>query len=289
MAVQTKPRKDVYAIVTEKIVEQLEQGTVPWRKPWIGGGVPTNLLSKRPYRGINIMLLAMYGYEHNLFLTSKQLKEIGGSIKPEEHPQIVVFWNFPDEEETEEENSKRKAPILRYYTVFNIAQCEGIPKEYLPKAREKVHTNTQVEDILKGMPNAPKVYHKEPKAYYNPLKDYVNMPKQNSFVSDNAYYSTLLHEIIHATGHHSRCNRKNLIEMSEFGINNYSHEELVAEIGSCYLQSLCDIEDEFEQSAAYIQGWLKVLKNDRRFILSASSQAQKAVDYVLNEERIDLK
>ena len=116
------------------------------------------------------------------------------------------------------------------------------------------------------------------------MHDYVNMPKQKSFETDAAYYSTLFHELIHATGHNKRLNRKDLIQMAEFGSEPYSHEELVAEIGACYLQSLTGIEERFEQSTAYIQGWLNALKNDRKFIFSASNAAQKAVDYILNQK-----
>lgn len=289
MSTQAKTqKKDVYGIITEKIIEQLEKGTVPWRKPWTGAGIPTNLISNRPYRGINVMLLSMFGYEHNLFLTSKQLKELGGSIKPEESPHLVVFWNFPEQKEGEEDdheddsNTKQKKPSLRYYTVFNISQCEGIPPQYIPKNDREVKPNAACKVVVNTMPNKPRVQHKEQEAYYNPLKDFINMPKQSSFKTDDAYYSTLFHELVHSTGHPSRCDRKDLIQMSEFGLAHYSHEELVAEIGSCYLQSHVGITDEFEQSTAYISGWLEVLKNDRRFIFSASTAAQKAVDYILN-------
>ncbi|MCB9064098.1 MAG: DUF1738 domain-containing protein [Chitinophagales bacterium] len=280
MNTKTKSRKDVYAIITEKIIEKLEEGTVPWRKPWIGAGIPTNLISKRPYRGINVMLLSMLGYEHNLFLTSKQLNEIGGSIKEEEKPHLVVFWNYP-EQEGEEDEAPKKKPMLRYYTVFNIAQCDGIPDTMIPSIDREVKANAAAKVLVNNMPNAPRIQHKEQEAYYNPLKDFINMPKQSSFKTDDAYYSTLFHELVHSTGHVSRLNRKDLIQMSEFGHIRYSHEELVAEIGSSFLQSHVGITDEFEQSVAYINGWLAVLKKDRRFIFSASTAAQKAVDYIL--------
>lgn len=295
MATQTKTqKKDVYAIITDKIIEQLEQGTVPWRKPWYDGGVPTNLISKRPYRGINIMLLTMLGYEHNLFLTSKQLNDIGGSIKPEEKPHLVVFWNYPEKaaEGEEEEPEKKKTATLRYYTVFNVSQCDGIPAKMIPVISRVASPDATCKLIVNGMPNKPRIQHKEQSAYYDPLKDYVNMPKQTTFESDGAYYSTLFHELVHSTGHHARLNRKDLIQMSEHGAEAYSHEELVAEIGACFLQSHGGITGEFEQSAAYIKGWLDVFKGDRRFIFSASSAAQKAVDYILDiqvaiEEKVE--
>lgn len=283
MATQSKARKDVYAIITEKIMEKLEQGTVPWRKPWADTGIPTNLVSKRPYRGINLMLLAMAGYEYNVFLTSKQLKDIGGSIKPDEKPHLVVYYNYSDKEQEPDEvdTEPKKRAILRYYTVFNITQCENIPENLIPTFSRVIKPIVACEKIVEGMPQKPKLQHKEQRAYYDPLKDYVNMPKIQCFDTSDAYYSTLFHELVHSTGHHSRLNRQGLIEMSEFGAEAYSQEELVAEIGSCFLQSHVGIQEEFEQSAAYIQGWLGKLKNDRRFIFTASTAAQKAVDYIL--------
>lgn len=284
MSTQTKSRRDVYAIITDKIIEQLNTGTAPWRKPWAGAGIPTNLISKRPYRGINTLLLSMLGYENNYFLTSKQLNDIGGAIKPDEKPHLVVFWNFPEVEvEEDDQNTNKKKPMLRYYTVFNIGQCDGIPESYVPSIDREVVSNVACKVLVNNMPNCPRIQHKEQRAYYNPLNDFINMPKQASFNTDDSYYSTLFHELVHSTGHSSRCNRKDLIQMSEFGVTHYSHEELVAEIGSCFLQSHVGIVDEFEQSATYISGWLEVLKNDRRFIFSASSAAQKAVDYILGD------
>jgi antirestriction protein ArdC len=132
------------------------------------------------------------------------------------------------------------------------------------------------------MHNQPIIQHKEQRAWYNPVSDIVNMPKMKTFESSESYYVTLFHELVHSTGHISRLNRKDLLQMSELGSVAYSHEELVAEIGTCYLQSVANITTEFEQSVAYIQGWLQQLKNDRHFIFSASTQAQKAVDYILN-------
>ena len=277
--------KDVYEIVTSKIMEQLEKGTVPWRKPWTDAGIPRNLLSKRPYRGVNLLLLASLGYEHNLFLTSKQLKEIGGSILPDEKPHLVVYWNFAEKEPAEvekEEKVTKKAPFLRYYTVYNIAQCANIPVDRIPVFEREPNSIPACDSVVKNMAQCPEIRHKEPSAYYDCLEDYVNMPKQKTFVSDASYYSTLFHELVHSTGHHTRLDRMGLVQMTEFGSEPYSQEELVAEMGTCYLQSLTGIASEFENSAAYIQGWLKKLKNDRHFIVTAASHAQKAVDFILN-------
>lgn len=279
-------RIDVYTLITERIIEQLEKRTVPWQKPWTEAGLPRNLFSKKYYRGINLLLLSALGYEQNLFITFKQLKEIGGKVKQGEKGSPVVYWNYVDQkqdqtEDGEEQEPKKKA-ILRYYTVFNVAQCEDIPDGYIPAITKVIGSIQTCEDIIAGMPQRPPIRHKEQKAFYNPLMDYINMPKKSSFGTAEAYYLTLFHELIHSTGHHSRLSRKNIIEMSEFGGDAYSQEELTAEIGACYLQSYTGINEEYEQSAAYIAGWLGKLKGDKRFIYIAAAQAQAAADFILN-------
>jgi antirestriction protein ArdC len=287
---QQRAHKDVYQMVTDRIIEQLNKGTVPWQQPWKAAGLPRNLLTNRAYRGINMLLLNSLGYEHNLFVTYNQLnRELGGKVKKGEEGHIITYWNYGDKgkgnaedaEASEDGEKPKKAPLLRYYTVFNISQCENIPESYLEQGRV-VDVIATCEEVVESMPQCPVIQHKGQKATYNPLEDVINMPKKASFTSDAGYYSTLFHELVHSTGHHSRLNRKDLIQMAEFGSEPYSHEELVAEIGACYLQSITGIAEEFEQSAAYVQGWLQKLKNDKRFILSASTHAQKAIDFILN-------
>ena len=280
-------KKEVYAIVTDRIIEQLEKGSVPWRKPWTDAGLPANLVSKKAYRGINLMLLSMLGYEHNWFVTAKQLQELKGSIHPNEKPHMVVYWNFQEKKEeseiSEHDEKEFKRPVLRYYVVYNVAQCAGIEGKIPVMPAREVSSIEACEQIVAGMPNPPIIKCKEPRAFYNPMIDLVNMPKQSTFESDDSYYSTLFHELVHSTGHHSRLDRLGLVQMSEFSgaKHAYSFEELIAEIGSSYLQSYSGVTGQFDQSAAYIAGWLQVLKNDRRFIFTAASAAQKAVDYIL--------
>jgi antirestriction protein ArdC len=285
-----KTRIDVYAIINDRIIEQLEKGTVPWCKPWSTGGLPMNIISKRHYRGINMMLLAMEGYEHNQFLSFKQVGDIGGKVKKGEKGHIVVYWSQIENKQeqkpepiaqSEENAEQKKKAILRYYYVFNIAQCENIPEKYLPKVRETSDL-LPCESIVRGMPQCPPIRHKEQRAFYNFKEDFVNMPKKRSFKNDESYYSTLFHELVHSTGHESRLKRDTLEHMSEFGGETYSLEELIAEMGTCYLQSFAGITSEFEQSAAYLQGWLGKLKNDKRFIFQAAKAAQRATDFILN-------
>ncbi len=183
----TTPRKDVYAIVTERIIEQVQKGTAPWRQPWTDAGIPRNVISQRPYRGINIILLAMLGYEDNQFVTFKQVKELGGTVKKGERSHLVVYWNYVEQNAKEtdmppvEGQPAKKVPMLRYYTVFNVGQCEGIPDKYLAKIENKWQPLETCNQIIDDMPHKPKIVSKEHRAFYDPLKDSVNMPKASSF------------------------------------------------------------------------------------------------------------
>jgi len=277
---------DVYELVTNRIIGLLEAGTVPWQMPWTETGVPMNLISKRPYRGINLWLLLSLNYERNLFLTWDQLKKLGGSVNKDQHGHIVVFWkNVKKQPEELDDKSKAKTiAMLRYYKVFNIEQCRDIPSDLIPVLiKEELEPLEECEAIIKSMPDSPMIKHKENKAFYHVEQDYINMPRKKSFKNMEAYYSTLFHELVHSTGAEKRLGRKTITEMSEFGSEPYSIEELIAELGSAYLNSFTGIlEKEMQNSVAYIQGWLGKLKDDKRFIVSASGQAQKAVDFILN-------
>jgi antirestriction protein ArdC len=288
--------RDVYAIATNKIIEHLEKGTVPWRKPWTDAGLPKNLISKKPYRGINVWLLAMCGYPHNLFLTFKQIKELGGSVKKGEKAHIVLFWKWIKKDKAtdtdtsqhlgEATDKPKMKPLLRYYLVFNIDQCIGIPETSIPIVSRPNEPLIACEKVLDEMPLVPKIEHKEQRAYYHPEADIINMPRMDTFVSSEKYYATLFHELVHSTGHTSRLNRKELMTKDAFGSEQYSIEELTAEIGASYLSSHTGIiVDDFADNAAYISGWLDVLKKDKRFIIYASAQAQRAAEYILNQQQ----
>lgn len=276
---------DVYQIVTDRIIALLEEGTVPWKQPWTDTGIPANLISKRPYRGINLWLLLSLQYERNVFITWDQLKKIGGSVKQGEHGNVVIYWKVPPKKEdgTDGEQEK-KTPILRYYKVFNIAQCRDLPANLVEPFAAVAHEPVlECEALITAMPQCPEIRFKEQQAYYHVVEDYINMPKRKSFKSPETYYATLFHELVHSTGEEKRLNRKSIIEMSELGSDMYSIEELIAELGSAYLCSFTGIMDKnIKSSAAYIKGWLKQLKDDKRFIVQASGQAQRAVDFILN-------
>ncbi|CAN5474970.1 zincin-like metallopeptidase domain-containing protein [soil metagenome] len=290
----TKTKKDVYAIVTDRIINLLEKGTVPWRQPWTEAGQPCNLYSGKFYKGINIMLLASLGYAKNYFLTEKQIQELGATIKEKEKPHIVVFWNWQPNgkaEEGESETTQAKQntrPLLRYYRVFNVSQCEGIPKDMIPAINRPNNPIEACEETIKGMPNPPVIRNDHNQAYYDRIEDIINIPEIGKFESSEAYYNTLYHETVHATGHEYRLNRPEVAQSTSFGTPAYSKEELTAEIAACFLCSITGIAEKVEKnSVAYIENWLKVLKNDRKFIIYASSNAQKAVDYILNSNHED--
>lgn len=279
---QEKERIDVYALVTNHIISQLEQKIVPWQKPWTTAGIPQNLVTRNSYRGINLWLLASLGYANNSFLTWNQIKFLKGSVNKGEQGHIVVFWKTL--ERKEEEDQKTSTSILRYYKVFNIEQCTGIPEHLIPQVPEQIFSPiAECERIIELMENCPLIKHEEAEAYYSPEKDSINMPNPQSFKTNELYYSVLFHELVHSTGHETRLNRKELTAQTNFGSKEYSIEELTAEIGSCYLNSLSGIgTGHFKQNVAYIKGWLDALKNDKRLIVYASSQAQRATDYILN-------
>lgn len=275
--------KDVYSRVTARIIELLEQGTIPWRKPW-SAGIPQNFISKRHYTGINAMLLNSLDFSTNSFLTWNQIQSIGGNVKRGEKGSLVVFQTTVEKEVEENGHSKvKKKSLLRYYFVFNIEQCLNIPEKFLNSNEVKSElTNISCERIIQEMPSCPIIRHRGNEAYYVIAEDCINMPCHTYFPDSIGYYDVLFHEIIHATGAQQRLARPSLYDNPYFGTELYSLEELIAEIGSCYLKSISGIGmGDLINNTAYIQGWLKVLKNDKKFILKAASKAQQAVEYIL--------
>jgi antirestriction protein ArdC len=280
----TKAAVDVYQIITDRIIEQLGRETVPWRKPWTEAGHPQNLLTKKPYRGVNVLLLTSLGYAQNYFLTLKQVNAAGGTVRKGEKGNIVVFWKKIEKSKDSEGDDESSRFVLRYYYVFNVSQCEDLPDVLsIPYPPHAVSQIGGCDEIIERMPDCPQIKHGKDKAYYNPTKDYIGMPKQGNFISVESYYGTLFHELIHSTGHKRRLGREGIEDQPGFGSPKYALEELVAEIGACYLYSVAGIIDtEFEASAAYIRNWIEQLENDKTMIVRASTLAQKATDYILN-------
>ena len=280
---ETNVKRDVYSIVTDRIISQLEQGVIPWRKPWVDAGIPRNFITMRPYRGMNIWMLASLGYERNYFLSFKQVQDLGASVRKGEKGHMVVFWQKKEQDVEEGAANPKVKYILRYYLVFNIAQCDNIPKEKIPGNVGRACTIEQCELIVDEMPQCPPIKYEKHEAFYNRAEDYVNMPRIETFKSSPEFYSTLYHELVHSTGHPSRLNRSELMESKGKNSEKYAIEELIAEIGACYLKSYVGLSDEyFMYNVAYIKSWLEGLRDNKRFIFYASSAAQRAADFILH-------
>jgi antirestriction protein ArdC len=242
-------------------------------------------MSRKLYRGINQFLLNAAKYPSPFWLTFRQVHLLGGSVKKGEKSFPVVFWKRFKEEGNEE---ARPIPFLRYYSVFNVAQCEGIRVPVLPDVQPapKFERIEKCEQIVAAMPKRPPINHHGGSACYSPSDDEVNMPEVELFETIEAYYSTLFHELTHSTGHLSRLNRKEVTEPGRFGTDPYGREELVAEMGAAFLCGHCEIDNKtVNQSANYIQSWLAKLKDDRKLVVHAAAQAQKACDFILDVKR----
>lgn len=280
--------KSVYEMVTDRIIEQLESGVIPWKKPWTGvRSGAFNRISKKPYSLLNQMLLKFDGE----YATFKQWQDLGGHVRKSEKSEIVCFWKIQPIEEEQEDGTKvvKQIPLLRYYNVFHISQVDGIEPlqeeelndiEPIEKAENVLHDYWTRENItVKHMAGN--------RAYYSPTHDMICLPLFEQFTNANEYYATAFHESVHSSMKESRCNRAEdrKDKLVAFGSQEYSKEELVAEIGSATILNIIGVETKgsFTNSAAYIQNWLSMLRNDVKFIVSASSKAEKAVKYILGE------
>lgn len=275
---------NVYEIVNNRIIELLERGTIPWRRMWsAGSGMPRNLVSKKEYRGINVFLLSAMPYSSPYWLTYRQAQERGGHVRPGEKSTIVTFWKLMDRNPSEEETVTGKTPLLRYYNVFNLEQCEGIA---CPEPEGTVNEFTPIEkaeQIIKDMPKPPTIIYGGNRAFYRPSEDRVQMPHEYTFERSEDFYAVLFHELSHSTGAVNRLARKEVMERNAFGSDDYSAEELVAEFAASFLCAVVGISNEtIEMSAAYIDGWLSVLKRDKKLLITAAAQAQRAADFILN-------
>ena len=281
----------VYEIVTQRIIAMLEKGVIPWRRPW-KGAPPQNLITRKPYRGINAFILAFSG--SSFFLTFNQAWAIGAHVKKGAQGFPVVFWKFRDLKKQEDEidgdkedGLTKNAPILRYYTVFRMEDIEGIPKKKLPEIMKAPEAQPieKAEKIVENMPNRPEISIGGSRAFYQPATDSITVPVKRLFGKIEEYYSTLFHELTHATGHVSRLARKSLEAYAPFGSAEYSREELVAEMGAGFLCAAAGIDNyTLENSASYIDHWMKALKADPRAVIVAAGQAQKAADFILAAE-----
>jgi antirestriction protein ArdC len=296
MKTTTTTPKNVYQMVTDRIIAQMEQGIIPWRKPWHGlnnanpAEVAISYETRRAYSLLNQFLLG----EPGEYLTFNQIKAHGGMIRKGERSRMVVFYTQivkEDPSRLDEEGNPKvvRIPVLKYYNVWNINQVDGIESKAgaVVEPKQPINPEEAAEAIVDGYmtsSNHPKLIVKNSdKAYYCPAGDYVVVPEMQQYDDVAEYYSTLFHELTHSTGHSTRCNRKGITALAAFGGENYSKEELVAEIGAAMLVSQAAIPAEraFKNSVAYLQSWLRALKNDNKMIVWAAGQAEKAAKFIL--------
>lgn len=279
----TKEKFNIYEEITNRIIKQLENGVIPWHKPWSGvANGAYNRISKKPYSLLNQMILEHDGE----YATYKQWSDLGGKVKKGEKSEIVVFWKILQVEEAKDGKIEKKSiPLLKYINVFHVSQVDGVE----PKTTKLIEHKPieEAEKIKRDYVDRENIVIKESitdRAFYSPSRDYIEVPCKEQYKDVMEFYSTLFHEMIHSTGHRDRLGRLDCsVKYASFGSEDYSKEELIAEIGSAFLMNHIGIETfkTFNNSAAYIQSWLKVLKNDNRFIVSASSKAEKAMKYIL--------
>jgi antirestriction protein ArdC len=273
----------VYEIITDKIIKQLESGVAPWRKPWTCQP-PANLITQREYRGLNVFTLASQGFPSRFWLTFNQVSKLGGKIRKGEKSSPVIFWNVGDEQEATTQDGAKETTrpfLLRYYSVFNLSQTEGI--DISESLLQETRTNDPIEtceQLVTNMPNPP-AFEQSDKAWYSPANDVVGMPARGLFHSSEEYYATEFHELAHSTGHAKRLHRENFDNPVSFGSESYSKEELIAEMTAAMLCGIARIEQRIlENSAAYLKTWITRLKSDSRLLVSAASHAQKAADFI---------
>lgn len=289
---------DLYQVITDKILEEIEKtGKLNWVKEWKTrkAGNPMNGISKKPYEGINFFLLSMANYISPYWLTYKQVEQLGGNVKKGEKATMIVFWKINEytttNASTNEEESK-KVPILRYYNVFNVEQCENIT---ISATAEKVEYSEHekidlCENIVNGYINRYESLNsaviESDRAFYRPSQDYVQMPLLKQFASAEAFYSVYFHELGHSTGHSSRLNRKEVVSTANFGSCDYGTEELVAELTSAFICAELGVSNETQErnSVAYLKNWKNAIKGDKKLFIMASQRASKSAKLILNKK-----
>jgi antirestriction protein ArdC len=288
-------QETIYQSVTDRMVAALAEGTVPWRKPWnVASGLPASMSTGKPYRGVNVFLLGLVaqaeGYESPWWSTYRQISELGGQVRRGEKSTMVVFWKMLRVPDRESEGKTKVIPLLKHFNVFNAEQADGLPARYYPGPAARLPMAESAEVLIKSyltQPGAPAMASDGgDRAYYVPATDMIHLPADESFDSAAERYSTTYHEMGHSTGHPSRLNRP---QIDHFGGDRYSREELVAEMTSAMLCAISAVETDtsFANSAAYIGGWLRVLKADSKLAVVAAGQAQRACDWITGTSYAD--
>lgn len=277
--------KKICEMVTDRLIEEMEKGIIPWNKPWHGSAAAISHATGKPYS-----LLNQIGLKPGEYLTFNQCKAEGGKVKKGAHGYPVVFWKQFKVEEVNADGEKEEKliPMLRYYTVFHIEDCENIkPKYEVKEDRPHANPDEEAEAIIENYKTAERLTINRndisDRAFYSPTLDYITVPCIEQYTDTAEYYSTIFHEMTHSTGHHSRLNRfTGKAANAAFSSEEYSKEELIAEIGAASLNTYCGIDTNksIKNSAAYLQSWIKALKNDPTMIVSAAGKAEKAFEYI---------
>lgn len=273
--------RNLYAEITARIVAELERGAPPWVQEWstrgVGGAMPVNAASGRAYSGSNVPMLWIFqqagGYEAARWLTFKQALEAGGCVRRGERGAPLVYVSTI---EREEDGEVRKIPFLKHFTVFNIAQCDGLPADLAPRPAP---INPDARDALAESfvaSTGVDLRHGEGRCYYSSRSDFVMMPDFSAFNGASGYYSNLFHELTHWTGAERRLNRHD--KLARFGSQEYAAEELVAELGAAFL--CAEFGFDGMRHSGYIENWIRLLKSDDRAFVRAASMASAACDYL---------
>lgn len=268
-------------IILQNLIKAMEAGKLNWRKPWGGGNLPQNFVSKRPYSGVNLLITMYSEFTSPYYLSFKQIQDLGGQILKGSHATQLVFWkvNKYASKDSEGNPVEKKGFLLRYYNVWNADQITGIN---FPKPAER----PDMADMSEIVGLADKIHvtlkHREGnEAFYTPATDTITLPLQTQFKSDEGYAQVLLHELVHSTGHSTRLDRlKQNKEQHSTYTEAYSYEELVAELGQSFLCAEYNVQPDIHNSAAYLQGWLERIKKEPDILMKAAGAAQKAVNYI---------
>jgi antirestriction protein ArdC len=272
--------KDIQSEVTDRIIEALETSTAPWHKPWKSGATGYPLRSTgQAYRGINVLLLWLAsdkaGYSSDYWFTYKQAQEFGGQVRKGEKSTGIVYYNTLEKENEETEEIER-IPFLKQYRVFNADQIADLPEKFY--ARPIDQGARPIADFERFFNSTGCKRQTGLAAFYTPATDVITMPAIETFACPQAYYGTLAHELTHWTGATHRLDRFGKVFK---GTKDYAFEELIAEIGSCFVSAEIGALPDFDQSAAYLKHWIKHLKDDKKFIFKAAAAAQRAADYIM--------
>jgi antirestriction protein ArdC len=298
---KTRVKPDLYQVITDKVIALLEAGTVPWQRPWNQYGLARNYATGHVYTGINAFLLNFFpSFDVPFYLTYKQAQALGGQVRKGAKAETVYFFKtlYKDADGKNLKPAQiaklgdgdkfvKAIPMPRTFHLFNIADIDGIDFD-IPELSDNPNAPIEAcDNFVTGLQSVPEIQHKDlNQAFYAPVADQINMPPLPRFSCSPAYYKTLFHEVTHSTGHESRLSRPGItlpMEQRVPGSEPHAHEELIAELGAVYLCQHAGISRQplQENAAAYIDSYLQLLKNDKRFLFQASSQAQKAVNFLL--------